>query len=86
MGRPFFFLLRFFPFFSFSSSLFFFFFFWNATAYFAQFAIRDYAPVASVNWLANTRGGLIHRLKIMVVTKQGRSMEEETGPAEVRRM
>ena len=25
-------------------SLFFFFFFWNATAYFAQFAIRGYAP------------------------------------------
>ena len=42
LGRSFFLLLRFFPFFSFSYSLFF---FWNATAYFAQFAIRDYAPV-----------------------------------------
>ena len=39
-----FFLLRFFPFFL---SLFRFFFFWNATAYFAQFAIRGYAPVLS---------------------------------------
>ena len=38
LGRPVFLLLRFFPF-----SLFFFF-FWNATAYFAQFAIRGYAP------------------------------------------
>ena len=42
LGRPFFLLLRFFPFFSFSFLLFFFFFL-NATAYFA--AIRGYAPV-----------------------------------------
>ena len=44
LGRPFFLLLRFFPFFLFFA-FFFFFFFWNATAYFAQFAIRGYAPV-----------------------------------------
>ena len=44
LGRPFFLLLRFFPFFL---SLFAFFFFWNATAYFAQFAIRGYAPVTT---------------------------------------
>ena len=42
LGRSFFLLLRFFPYFSFSFSLLFFF-FWNATAYFAQFAIRGYA-------------------------------------------
>ena len=40
LGRPFFLLLRFFPFFFLFSH----FFFWNATAYFAQFAIRGYAP------------------------------------------
>ena len=43
LGRPFFFCLVL-SFFSFSFSLFFFF-LWNATAYFAQFAIRYYAPV-----------------------------------------
>ena len=43
LGRPFFLLLRFLPFFL-SLFRFFFFFFWNATAYFAQFAIRGYAP------------------------------------------
>ena len=43
LGRPFFLLLRFLPFFSFFFA--FFFFFWNATAYFAQFATHGYAPV-----------------------------------------
>ena len=43
-GQAFFFLLlRFFLFFFLFFA--FFFFFWNATAYFAQFAIRGYAPV-----------------------------------------
>ena len=43
----FFLLLRFFPFFLFFAYFFYLFiylFFWNATAYFAQFAIRGYAP------------------------------------------
>ena len=41
-GQAFFSFASFLSFFSFSFSLFF---FWNATAYFAQFAIRGYAPV-----------------------------------------
>ena len=50
LGRPFFLLLRFFPFFLFSP-----FFFWNATAYFAQFTIHGYAP-ALVRWCMQRPG------------------------------
>ena len=57
LGRPFF-LLRFFPFFF--LSLFRFFFFRNATAYFAQFARRGYAPVQCV---ASATRIAIHNLK-----------------------
>ena len=44
LGRPFFFCFVSFLFFFIFFPFFFFFFFLNATAYFAQFAIRGYAP------------------------------------------